>query len=43
MDNMMLKTKTTKGHVSDLKRVMYIIQHYRMHLNPKKCIFVVTS
>lgn len=43
MDNMMVKIKTTKVHSIDLEEVLSIIQYYKMHINPKKCAFVVTS
>lgn len=35
VDNMMVKIKTTKVHSIDLEEVLSIIQHYKMHINPK--------
>lgn len=43
MNEMMVKTKWAKGHLSDMAMVFAIIKGYKMRLNPKKCIFGVTS
>lgn len=42
VDKMMVKTKTTKYYVYDIKEVFSIIRHYEICLNPKKCVFGIT-
>lgn len=36
VNDMMVKTKAIRDHVSNLEEVVFIIRHYEMHLNPKK-------
>lgn len=38
----MVKTKSTREHVSNLQELFAIIGHYKMRLNLKKCVFGVT-
>ena len=43
VDNMLVKSKTTSNHVSDLEECFGIIKRYDMKLNPKKGTFGVAS
>ncbi|XP_071933903.1 uncharacterized protein [Coffea arabica] len=43
VDDVLLKSQTTSTFLSDLREVLEILRKIRMMLNPKKCIFGVTS
>ena len=43
IDNMLVKSKTTKEYLDDLKETFDTLQKYKMKLNPAKCIFGVSS
>ncbi|XP_027181756.1 uncharacterized protein LOC113780142 [Coffea eugenioides] len=43
VDDILLKSQTTSTFMSDLKEVLEILRKTRMMLNPKKCVFGVTS
>ncbi|XP_027166027.1 uncharacterized protein LOC113765993 [Coffea eugenioides] len=43
VDDILLKSQTTSTFLSDLKEVLEVIRETRMMLNPKKCMFGVTS
>ncbi|GMP32862.1 hypothetical protein CsSME_00006426 [Camellia sinensis var. sinensis] len=41
IDDMVVKTKESKGHLADLKEVFDILKRYRLRLNASKCAFGV--
>ena len=43
VDDMIVKSKNHEGHISALRKFFERIQFYKLRLNPKKCIFRVTS
>ena len=43
VDDILLKSQTTSTFLSDLKEVLEVLRKTRMMLNPKKCVFGVTS
>ncbi|GMP50878.1 hypothetical protein CsSME_00017309 [Camellia sinensis var. sinensis] len=43
IDDMVVKTKESKGHLADLKEVFDILKTYRLQLNASKCAFGVGS
>ena len=43
VDDMIVKSKDHEGHISALRKFFERIQFYKLRLNPKKCIFRVTS
>ena len=42
IDDMLVKSKTTKEHLDDLKETFDTLRKYKMKLNPAKCIFGVS-
>ena len=42
IDDMLVKSKTTKEHLDDLKETFDTHRKYKMKLNPAKCIFGVS-
>lgn len=40
---MLVKSRATKHHITDLKETFAMLRHFRMKLNPNKCAFRVTS
>lgn len=43
VDDILAKSKTCHGHLDILESVFDRLQHYGLRLNPKKCVFGVTS
>ena len=43
VDDMMVKSETRKGHFEALDKFLARLEKYNLRLNPKKCIFGVTS
>ncbi|GMP26675.1 hypothetical protein CsSME_00003020 [Camellia sinensis var. sinensis] len=43
IDDMVVKTKKSEGHLADLKEVFDILKRYRLRLNASKCAFGVGS
>ena len=43
VDDMMVKSKTREGHFEALDKLLARLEKYNLRLNPKKCIFGVTS
>ena len=43
VDDMMVKLKTREGHPTALKKFLIRVEKYNLRLNPKKCVFEVTS
>ena len=43
IDDMMVKSKTREGHLVALENFLKMVKKYSLRLNPKKCIFGVTS
>ncbi|XP_027173140.1 uncharacterized protein LOC113772850 [Coffea eugenioides] len=43
VDDILLKSQTTSSFLSDLREVFEVLRKTRMMLNPKKCVFGVTS
>lgn len=43
IDDMMVKIEDFVNHMNYLKEVFEVIRSHRMKLNPKKCVFEVTS
>ena len=43
IDNMVVKTKGMKGHMSDLAEVFNVLRQHQLRLNAEKCSFGVGS
>ena len=43
VNDMIVKSKDPKGHISTLRKFFERIRFYKLRLNPKKCAFRVTS
>ena len=43
VDNMMVKSKIREGHFEALDKFLARLEKYNLRLNPKKCVFGVTS
>ena len=43
VDDMMVKPKTKEGHPAALEKFLIKVKKYILRLNPKKCVFEVTS
>ena len=43
IDDVVVKYKTAKGHLEDLKRVLERTRKFGLRMNPKKCAFGVTA
>uniref|UniRef100_A0A803P467 Reverse transcriptase domain-containing protein n=1 Tax=Cannabis sativa TaxID=3483 RepID=A0A803P467_CANSA len=43
VNDMMVKSKTSKEHITNLEEAFLFLQKYGMKLNPKKCKFGVSS
>jgi len=43
INDMVIMTKTQEEHVEALDRFMARVRKYNLRLNPKKCVFGVTS
>ena len=43
VDDMIVKSKTREGHPAALEKFLIRVEKYNLRLNPKKCIFGVTS
>ena len=43
IDDMVIKTKKSKDHVSDIEEIFRIFRKFQMKLNPLKCAFGVSS
>ena len=43
VDDMMVKLETREGHPTTLEKFLIKVEKYSLRLNPKKCIFGVTS
>ena len=43
VDDMLIKSKETKTHLADLQEAFDTLRRNRMKLNPKKCLFGVSS
>lgn len=43
LDDLLGKSKTTEGHKPVLTKIFERLKKYKLHLNPKKCVFGVTS
>ena len=43
VDDMLVKSKSTKNHIADLEETFSALRKYKMKLNPAKCAFGVTS
>ena len=39
VDDSIVKSKTDREHLSDLKETFSTLRKYKMKLNPKKCVF----
>ena len=43
VDDMMVKSETREGHFAALDKFLAKAEKYNLRLNPKKCVFRVTS
>ena len=43
VDDIIVKSKTRGGHLGTLQKVLQRCRVYNMHLNPRKCVFGVSS
>ena len=43
VDDMMVKSQTREGHFEALDKFLARVERYNLILNPKKCVFRVTS
>ena len=43
VDDMMVKSETREGHFEALDKFLARLEKYNLRLNPKKCVFGVTS
>ena len=43
VDNMMVKSPIREGHLEALDKFLERLERYNLRLNPKKCVFGVTS
>ena len=43
VDDMMVKSETRVGHIEALEKFLQRVDQYNLRLNPKKCVFGVTS
>ena len=43
VDDMIAKSRTTKDHLVDLRKLFKRLIQYRLRLNPNKCIFGASS
>ena len=43
VDNMIVKSHTTRDHLVDLRKLFKRLVKYRLRLNPKKCVFGTSS
>ena len=43
MDDMMVKSKIREGHFEALDKFLARLEKYNLRLNPKKCVFGMTS
>ena len=43
VDDMMIKSETREGHLLALEKFLHRVDKYDLRLNPKKCVFGVTS
>ena len=43
VDDMIVKSKESEGHIPALRKFFERVQFYKLRLNPKKCTFGVTS
>ena len=43
VDDMMVKSETREGHFAALDKFLARVEKYNLRLNPKKCVFGVTS
>ena len=43
IDDMMVKSETREGHFKALDKFLARLEKYNLRLNPKKCVFRVTS
>lgn len=41
MDELLVKNRTPKQHLTDLHEILAILRHYQIKLNPVKCAFGV--
>lgn len=42
VDDILSKSKTREEHPTILKKIFELLVKYKLHLNPKKCMFAVT-
>ena len=42
VDDMLIKSRIAEYHITDLEEAFFILQCFRMKLNPNKCAFGVT-
>ena len=42
VDNMLVKSKAIKHHITDLEETFAMLRYFQMKLNPSKCAFGVT-
>ena len=43
MDDMIVKSKATSAHLTDLAKMFQTLRRFNMRLNPAKCVFRVSS
>ena len=43
IDNMIAKSRTTRDHLVDLRKLFRCLIKYRLRLNPNKCVFGASS
>ena len=43
IDDVVVKSKTTEGHLEDPKKVLERTRKFELRMNPKKCAFGVTA
>ena len=43
VDDILVKSKTREGHFKALRRVLSRARQYQLKMNPKKCVFGVTT
>ena len=43
IDDMIIKSKSTSTHMTDLAKTFQTLKRFNMHLNPLKCVFGVRS
>ena len=43
VDNMIAKSRTTRDHLVDLRKLFKCLVKYKLRLNPKKCVFRTNS